>query len=130
MPAFKPEQPQPPESSERFYLEQAQQKLKELKEKAHNLIIGLKFLCSGKSKITQEQIPTLELSIQQIITDYEEFRRGIIFSTTTNPEFIKLEGDLQKQIKEFKTESAELLSQLKIRANRNSLTGKIKRIFK
>lgn len=128
MPAFKPEQPQPPESSERFYLEQVQQELRELKERANNLIIHLKSLCSNKSKITQKEIATLELSIQQIITDYETFRRVIIFSPT--PEFIELEGDLQKQIKEFKTESAELLSQLKIRANRNSLTGKIKRIFK
>jgi hypothetical protein len=125
MPKFTPEQP--PESSERFYLEKVQQELRELKEKAHNLIIRLKSLCSDKSKITEGQIPTLELSIQQIITDCETFRRVIIFSPT--PEFIELEESLQKQIKEFKTESARLLTQLKGRANRNSLTRKIRKFF-
>ncbi len=127
MPKFTPEQP--PESSERFYLEKVQQELRELKEKAHNLIIRLKSLCSDKSKITEGQIPTLELSINQIITDFEAFRRVIIFSATTNPEFIELEESLQKQIKEFKTESARLLTQLKGRANRNSLTRKIRKFF-
>jgi hypothetical protein len=121
----KPEQPQPPESSERFYLEKVQQELRELKEKAHNLIIRLKSLCSDKSKITQKEISSLELSIRAIINEYTTLTSHIIYIR----DLTGLDNDVQKQIKEFKTESAGLLTQLKGRANRNSLTRKIRKFF-
>jgi hypothetical protein len=127
MSILKPEQPRPTELLNQPSLEQVQQTLRELKERASNLLISLHNSISYKSKITQKEIATLELSIQQIITDCETFRRVIIFSPT--PEFIELEESLRKQIKEFKTESTELLRQLKGRANRNSLAGKIRKIF-
>jgi archaellum component FlaC len=125
MPAFKPEQPRPTELLNQPSLEQAQQKLKELKERANNLIIRLKSLCSGKSKITQKEISSLELSIRAIINEYTTLTSHIIYIR----ELTGLDNDVQKQIKEFKSESAELLRQLKSRANKNSLAGKIRRIL-